>query len=175
MRAIKIHLRSGSFWSIPPLYLNEENTVSPIVNVDLLNEKQISIINEASRAGDIYIKTLDGQILSGINHELVIDSSYNISVEDIEVQECVMPDIISITESEVIDDDEEVKAQQEREGMLKEAEVLLGRNGNVIKNIINAMDKTDYNYKLLNICVDTETKKKNRAGVINSIHKWLSE
>lgn len=177
MQLIKIKLRSGSFWGIPPIYLNDDNDTSPRINVDLLTDAQIDVINKSCKAGDIFIKSIDGNNLNEIKRELIIDSSYDIGVDDIIVEDIQLPNIISVTEDtemEVIrHGEEEIKTEQERQGMLSDSLVLLKKHGNVIKNTINATDKNEYNFRFMQICLSEEENGKMRPGVISAINNWL--
>jgi hypothetical protein len=180
MRLVRLKLRGCPFWNMPPIRLNEENNVSPLLDIDKLTENQREVIDKSDAIGDIMILAADGtRIHGGLEHVNIIDGSDCISVADIEEEE-IMPDIVSVTVSE--DEPEEVEeppqtepTEEEKMKMANEARILLNRNGNTIKKMIASMEKTDSNLMLLHVCLTAESNGKAREGVLFAIQQAISE
>lgn len=181
MRLVRLKLRGCPFWNMPPIRLNEENNVSPLLDIDKLTENQREVIDKSDAVGDIMILAADGiRIHGGLEHVNIIDGSDCISVADIEDDDAI-PDIVSVTVSE--DEPEEIEeppqstemTEEEKAKLANEARILLNRNGNTIKKMIASMEKTDNNLALLHECLVSESNGKAREGVLFVIQQAISE
>jgi len=178
MRLVRLKLRGCPFWNLPPIKLNEKNSVSPVLNVDLLSDVQREVIDKSDAVGDIMILSPDGaRIHGGLGHVNIIDGSDCVSMADIE-EDDMIPEIVSVTVSEQAEEEmEEVieQTEEDQEKLVNAALIMLNRNGNTIKKMVAAMEKTDENLALLHACLVTENAGKAREGVLFAIQQAISE
>jgi len=184
MKLVRLKLRGSSpFWNMPPIRLYEKQETSPLINIDLLNDEQRSVINKSIKSQDIFLLDAEGKRIKGNLDDVKIVSEINISTEDIEEDLNLMPQLVSVTVDNKSDTniDEYEEEEEEEEGWtisekyFEQAIILLKRNGNTVKKTVLAFKKSDNNLMLLHACLEKELKGKKRNSVTMAIQTKISE
>ena len=185
MKLVRLKLRGSSqFWNMPPIRLYEKQEISPLINIDLLNDDQRSVINKSIKSHDILLLDAEGKRINGNLNDVHIVSKVNISTADIEEDLNLIPQLVSVTvdnEPDMNDEEDEYEEEKEDDGWtipekhFEEARILLKINGNTVKKTILALEKTNDNLMLLHACLKEESEGKNRNSVIMAIQTKISE
>jgi len=160
MRLIKIKIKpSTPFWNMGPIKLSQDLIESPYLDVDKLTEEQIAIILKAKNYGEIRILDSSGKELNSISPEEV---QYGFIVSEEDEEEPFMPEIQSVTTP--------IEEEIGNEDYKNEAILVLEKNGNTIKKMVQAMKASSKeNVYLLKAMLKEEKKNKKRNGIIEQI------
>ena len=176
MNLVRLKLRGDcKFWSLPPITLIPDRKISPVLNRDLLSREQKEIIDDSVAAQEIFMIGADNEeIIKATKQSIQANNSnQKIGTDDIEEDEEMMPEMVSMTVDNPDKEDEEEEVQTEL--FLEEAKVLLGRNGNTVKKALKTLPKDSESLGLLHASLELEMKEGKRAGVISTIQQIISE
>jgi folate-dependent phosphoribosylglycinamide formyltransferase PurN len=170
MRLIRLKLRgSVPFWILKPIMLQEGQETSPLIDVDVLTDDQKDIINKSIGRHEVSLYDPDGARIEGNLSNVNVMDGNRVTVEDIEEEEELYPEIISVTVDEP--EEEEVVPPE----VYADAQVLLSKNGNTVKKLVSAMKKNAFNHMVQSVSLELEAAGKNRQGVLHYIEKAISE
>jgi hypothetical protein len=176
MRLVRLKLREPTpFWILKPINLQRGNPTSPMLNIDALTDKQKDVINKAVTNKEISLYDGDNNPVGGNLDRVNIVCGNLISVDDIEEEKELYPEIISVTTAEDFDIFEEEKVIAISTETYEKARVLLDRNGHTSKKMILSLKKSDNNLELLHACLEVESEDKKRVSVLRAIEASVSE
>jgi hypothetical protein len=158
------------FWILKPINLRNSQDTSPLIDVDVLTDSQKTIINSSINRHEIAIYDKEGNHIPGNLKNVNVVEGNHVSTDDIDEEEELYPEIVSVTSGTEPDLEEEIPKE-----VFEDAEVMLNKNGNTVKKLVSAMDVTDTNAMLLKASLELEYVGKNRPGVIKYIKKALLE
>jgi hypothetical protein len=177
MRLVKIKLSPHTpFWFLGDIVsLSKESPVSPLINVDSLEEEQVKTINHSVRQLEVKLFDGEGNKIKKIDQARFVNGEYSVDTNDTEEED--KDNFEGIESVTISDEPEEVKEEiiSVQEEDLKEASVFLNRNGNTVRKMILNMPKSKDNLVLLHACLQVESSSKARAGVIKRLEEAIDE
>jgi predicted DNA binding protein len=177
MRLIRLKLRGSQFWNLPPIKLNALSTVSPLINVDLLTDRQKEIIDRSLKLGDVLGFGSDGSPIKTLADVNILNGNFIDDSDDDEVDNTI-PEIRSVTVSDDEDKENDVSKSEILEldqDMINRATMLLNRNGNTVRKDLLAINKTSEGLLLLKAYLAAESTNKNRPGIISLLNELIGE
>lgn len=176
MRLVRLQLRgSCPFWILNPIRLHKDKETSPLIDVDLLTDREKDIINKSVRAKDIWLLNSEGNRINGTLEYIGMSMTQSVSTDDVLIEEESMPEIVSVTaddpEEEEDEDDEYIIDPK----YFEDARILLKKHHSTIKKTIAALEIEDENLMLIHACLHEETIGKQRAGIILALQKKIME
>jgi hypothetical protein len=171
MKLIQIKLRDpNAFWLLTPITLKKGQEISPLINVDLLSDKQKELIMQSVLKHEIQL--IDNKSSEVIpSFDAVKDSDF-VAAKEKQVSDSI-PDFASVTEPEVepeLEDDIEIP-----DDVYEEAGILLKKNGNTVKKTIKNLDFGTDTSLLLQACLELEIKGQQRKSIKAIIEKRIME
>lgn len=172
MRLVRLQLRGTCpFWILNPIRLHKDQETSPLLNIDLLTDKERDIINKSVKAKDIWLLDSQGSRINGTLEDIVRSITRVVSIEDIPIEEESMPEIVSVTAEDPEEEEEYIIDPR----YFEEARILLKKHHSTIKKTVMALDLEDDNLMLLHACLHEETVGRQRAVIISALQKKISE
>jgi rhodanese-related sulfurtransferase len=159
------------FWFLDnQIRLDRSNQVSDFLNVEDLDEDTIEVVNKSISLNEISAYDADGNPVLNVKNINRISGEHNVDIEDVrEPDNFEIPEIVSIT----VDDDKEEQEDKEdvvvTEELIKEANILLGKNGNTVRKAIRNMPQDNEHRVLLYACYEAEMLGRSRKGIIKDI------
>jgi len=172
MRLVKIKIsRSTPFWILDPIRLDANNPYSPYLDVDLLNDKQINIINKSVKFGDVRLLDGENNFIKSID-ELKTTCGFAVDFKDVKNHEEDIPEVVSVTIEEEPEEEEGIVIS---DAIYADAVFLLNKNGNTVRKIIKELPINEDALTLLHACLEEEVSEKNRIGIIKKIKQKIME
>lgn len=164
MNLVRLKLRqSFPFWFYDIISLTQEQPFSDIIDIDNIPSEFKKIIELSIRpGGPIKLVSED----SYANGAAFVKGEDLINTEDEEEQ------IESITVDNNKEEDDDIIEFDDED--IKKAEILLKRNGNVVKAALRNISESKSDTKFLIACNYIETENKARRGVLEAIKEVLS-
>jgi len=174
MRLVKISLgRETPFWFLGPISLNEKKKESDYIDVDALKEEDKKVINESVKRYSIRLWDVSGRRVNSVDEAVLNITNFPIDTSDVEPEENLLPELISVTVSEVVQPTLPVSLEGPTETDVKDAKILIERKGNTIKKIIGEMVPDKRNMMVLMAAIDLEQADKNREGILRFIRETI--
>lgn len=179
MRLVKLELRDAPFWFLHDisgnifLQLSDSKKETPFFDIDEIEDFFKDVINRSASILDIYIVDINGKRLRNLQEATFVDGEYSVDLEDTEVDQSDIPEIVSITIPDPVEEDEEEISFTPK--MLENAKILLERNGNTIKKSLRALPKTKENIMFLYACIEVEQSGQCREGILTTIQQYIME
>lgn len=178
MRLVKIKLSPQTpFWFLGDIVsLSKETPVSPLIDVDDLEDEQVKTINHSVRQLDIRLFDGEGKKIRKIDDARFVNGEYAVSTEDT-VKEDNDDSLSGIESVTISDEPEEVEEEtiSIQEDDLREASIFLNRNGNTVRKMILNMPKSKDNLVLLHACIQVESSSRARPGVIKRLEEAIDD
>ena len=172
MRLVSLKLSSNCpYWFLGDVIrLSYKNNISEYINIEDLDEDLKAVLNKSIKMHNVYAFDYEGNKISNIDQ--VNLNQLEVKIEDSVIEENELPDIISITEIEEDDDDKELEITEED---IKQAEYLLSKNGNTVRKTIKNTIATSETQSFLIACLNLESQKRNREGIIKVLNEKIEE
>lgn len=175
MRLVKISLgKDTPFWFLGGIQLTEKNKETGLIDVDILTEEDKRTINASARTGSIRLWDITNQRIPSIDNEVLTKTTYPIDTEDLDSEEIdLIPEIATVTISETPIQQFAIEDLSPSEEDVKDAKILIERNGNTIKKIVLSMEPKKKNLRILVAAEELEQKGKNRSGILSSLRETI--
>jgi hypothetical protein len=165
MRLVKISLgRDIPFWFLGAIKLNTERKETEFFDIDSLSDEEKKVVNISAKQYVVRLWDTLGQRIPSIDETVLTKADYPIDTDDINDEEISIPEIATITVSEKT---ELPKVEVPSEEDIKDAKILIKRNGNTIKKIVQAMEQNSKNLMVLTVAEELELEGKNRQGLLD--------
>lgn len=174
MRFVKLELWRTPFWILPPITLNRENKISPLLDIDKLSEDQQEVINNSIEREYIRLLNENNERIYGDLYTIDVIRNVDVTLDGPDDNESLAPEIISVTcdedDEEEYDDLELVVTDED----IENAKRILSKNGNTVSKIVRNMPvNTKRLIPLLTACFDVEKDNKNRRSVLLAVKEAI--
>lgn len=160
MKAFRLKLGELPFWFLnEEIRLDQENNSSGFINIEDLSDEEKLTINLSLQKLHVFAFDAEKNRLPSLGSLIIEKPDLFVDIEDIE-EDDNLPEIISITEEEII----EVKIEEED---YEEASLLLKKNGNTVKKTIKEIYPSKTNEGFLHACLELEKLGANRKSIMS--------
>lgn len=175
MRLVKIKLgKDQPFWFLENIQLTALQPESGFIDIDNVRDDYVDIINKSAKAFEIKLYDSEGNRIA--NTQDIIYLYGKIDTDD--VQNDDIPEVKSVTipfeeeQEEENEDPSPVQISEITDFDIKEAKILLSKNGNTIKKALKSFDKSKRS--LVKACLELEKQTSRREGLIATMEAFLN-
>lgn len=164
--------KDNQFWFLKNIKLVRGSCDSAYIEIASLSDEDKRIIDKSSQFMEIKLFDTFGNRVRKIDDIKIVNCEGNVDLSDIEdYEEDLIPKMICVTDEEV---KEKKTLRTSSELDINNAKILVSRNANVIKKIVNSNSiENEDHLVLIKTALDIELKNRNRKNVVEILMEFL--